>query len=73
MQSAIVQTVWEENDEDGNVVKRWDMGQVRLHCVFRFEMVHLLRRVGFDNLQVFGDFFRNELRDESTEMIWIAD
>jgi hypothetical protein len=52
VQTVIVQIVWEENDEDGNVVNRWDMGRVRLHCAFRFEMVHLLRRVGFDNLQV---------------------
>jgi hypothetical protein len=35
-------------------------------------MEHLLRRVGFEVQALYGDFFRQELRDESSEMIWIA-
>jgi SAM-dependent methyltransferase len=71
-QTAILQTIWEEIDADGEVIGRWDTGPIRLHCVFRFEMEHLLKRVGFEIEHVYGDFSRKELRDDSTEMIWIA-
>ena len=71
-QTAIVQTVWKEIGADGEIISRWDTGAIRLHCVFRFEMEHLLKRVGFEIEHIYGDFFRQELRDDSTEMIWIA-
>lgn len=71
-QTAIVQTVWEDMGADGQVVDRRETGPIRLHCVFRFEMEHLLARVGFDVEAVYGDFFRQELRDESAGMIWVA-
>jgi len=71
-QTAILQTVWEEVGVDGEVVGRWDTGPIRLHCVFRFEMEHLLKRVGFEIAHLYGDFSRQELRDDSTEMIWVA-
>lgn len=71
-QTAIVQTVWEEIEADGRVVDRWETGLIRLHCVFRFEMEHLLARAGFVVEVVYGNFFRQELRDESSEMIWVA-
>jgi len=71
-QTAIAQTIWEEIDTDGEVVNRWENGPVRLHCVLRFEMEHLLRRVGFEIEALYGDFYRAPLQDDSTEMIWIA-
>jgi len=71
-QTAIAQTVWEEIDADGQVVDRWESGPIRLHCVFRFEMQHLLALTGFKVEAVYGDFFRGELTDESEEMIWVA-
>lgn len=71
-QTAIAQTVWEEIGADGQVVDRRETGPIRLHCVFRFEMEHLLARVGLAVEAVYGDFFRQELRDESSEMIWVA-
>lgn len=71
-QTAIVQTVWEEIGADGQVMNRRETGPIRLHCVFRFEMEHLLRRVGFEVEALYGDFLRQALRDESSEMIWIA-
>lgn len=71
-QTAIAQTVWEEMDADGQVVNRVERGPIRLHCVFRFEMEHLLARVGFEVEAVYGDFFRQELQDESPDMIWVA-
>ena len=71
-QTAVVQTVWEEIGTDGLVIDRWETGPVRLHCLFRFEMEHLLGRVGFAVEAVYGDFLRQELRDESSDMIWVA-
>jgi SAM-dependent methyltransferase len=71
-QTAIVRTVWEEMGVDGQVINRWETSPIRLHCVFRFEMEHLLARVGFEVEAVYGDFFRQDLRDESAEMIWVA-
>lgn len=71
-QTAICQTAWEEVDENGQVIKRWQTDPVRLHCVFRFEMEHLLGRVGYAVEAVWGDFFRNPLEDSSPGMIWVA-
>jgi ubiquinone/menaquinone biosynthesis C-methylase UbiE len=71
-QTASLTTVWEEIDADGAVVDRWQRGPVLLHCVFRFEMGHLLARAGFEVVAVYGDFGRGPLTDESSEMIWAA-
>ncbi len=71
-QTAIEQTVWEERDAEGQVVNRVERKPIRLHCVFRFEMEHLLARVGLEVEAVYGNFFRQELQDESSDMIWVA-
>jgi ubiquinone/menaquinone biosynthesis C-methylase UbiE len=71
-QTAIVQTLWEDVDEEGNILERWDSGPIRLHCVFRFEMEHLLRLTGFEVEALYGNFHREELSDESDGMIWVA-
>jgi ubiquinone/menaquinone biosynthesis C-methylase UbiE len=71
-QTATVQTIWVEAGEDGNAGSQWETGAIPLHCVFRFEMEHLLRRAGFDVSNVYGDFDRQELRDNSPHMIWLA-
>jgi len=54
------------------VVDRWQTGSVQLHCVFRFEMEHLLARTSFSLEDVYGDFLRNPLDDTSPNMIWVA-
>lgn len=71
-QTAVSQTRWEEIDADGRVVDTWQKQPVRLHCVFPFEMEHLLARAGFEVQAVFGDFHRHPLTDSSPEMIWVA-
>lgn len=71
-QTAICQTAWEEIDADGQVLNRWQTQPIRLHCVFRFEMEHLLARVGLAVEAVYGDFDRHPLGDKSSEMIWVA-
>jgi len=45
---------------------------LRFHCVFRLEMEHLLTLTGFEIEEVYGDFSREELTDEATEMVWVA-
>ncbi len=71
-QTAITTIAWEEIGADGQVVDSWKTQAVRLHCVFRFEMEHLLARVGFCLEDVYGDFFRHPLEDKSSNMIWVA-
>jgi SAM-dependent methyltransferase len=71
-QTAVLQTVWEQLGPEGEVVDRWDTGPIRIHCVFRFEMEHLLARTGFRAEAVYGDFFGGELTDGSSEMVWVA-
>lgn len=71
-QTAIAETIWEEFDGSGNVVKRWESGPIRLHCVFRFEMEHLFALTGFDVIALHGDFLGGQLTDTSGQMIWVA-
>lgn len=71
-QTATVVSKWEEINEDGTILQTWTRTPMQLHCVFRFEMEHLLLRTGFELQTLYGDFFKNELTDKSTEMIWIA-
>ena len=62
----------EELDENGAIISRSDSQPTALHSVFRFEMEHLLRRVGFIIEHVYGDFFRQPLTNDSDDMIWVA-
>jgi SAM-dependent methyltransferase len=71
-QTAIAQTVWEEKDEDGCTVDRWASGPIKFHCLFRYEMEHLLALTGFSVKEIYGNFFREPLHDQSEEMIWVA-
>jgi ubiquinone/menaquinone biosynthesis C-methylase UbiE len=71
-QTAISQTKWEAVGDSGEVTERWESGPLRFHCAFRFEMEHLLERTGFVIESVYGDFFRNKLQDDSSEMVWVA-
>jgi SAM-dependent methyltransferase len=40
---------------------------------FRYEVEHLLARCGFRLLETFGDFDRSPLKDDSPEMIFVAE
>jgi hypothetical protein len=71
-QTAICQTAWEAVDLDGQVLDAWQKEPVRLHCVFRFEMLHLLARAGFTLDDVYGDFYHQPLADSSENMVWVA-
>jgi len=71
-QTAICRTAWEELDGDGRVVSRKESEPLRLHCLFRFEVEHLLARAGFEVTALYGDFSGNPLTDSSSEMVWVA-
>jgi hypothetical protein len=70
-QTAIFQNAWEVLDADDVVVERYDNEPLRIHCVFRQEMEHLTRHVGFEIDAVHGDFSGHDLQDDSEEMIWV--
>jgi ubiquinone/menaquinone biosynthesis C-methylase UbiE len=71
-QTATVITKWDEIDENGGIVHTWERVPMALHCLFPFEMDHLLARTGFNERVVYGDFFKNPLGENSPEMIWVA-
>jgi SAM-dependent methyltransferase len=71
-QTATCVTLWEAIAANGEVLDRWQKQPVRLHCVFPFEMEHLLARVDYSVEAVYGDFFRQPLSDQSSEMIWVV-
>jgi SAM-dependent methyltransferase len=70
--TATVNMTWEKIDDSDTVIETWPMEPMALHCVFRFEMEHLLRRAGFLIEAVYGDFHKGNLSESSSEMIWIA-
>jgi ubiquinone/menaquinone biosynthesis C-methylase UbiE len=71
-QTASATTVWEVIGKDGTVKDRKESMKKHLHCVFRFEMEHLLARAGFEVEAIYGNFYREKLQDTSTDMIWVA-
>ncbi len=71
-QTASAITTWEVFNADGSLRKRSECALKKMHCVFRFEMDHLLARTGFEVEALYGDFFGGELQNKSTEMIWVA-
>lgn len=71
-QTATVRLRWEGLADDGTVAKTWEMNPMPLHCLFRFEMEHLLKRVGFTIEAVYGDFYKSNLTSQSSDMIWVV-
>jgi SAM-dependent methyltransferase len=71
-QTATSLTRWQVLDGAGQSLDQWEVGPVRFHCFFRFEMQHLLHRAGFQVEATYGDFHCGELNDASTDMIWLA-
>lgn len=72
-QTATCKTSWEAVGADGKIVDRWESEPVPLHCIFRFEMEHLLARTRFKVEAVYGDFFRHQLENKSPGMIWVSE
>lgn len=71
-QTATLVTRIERLDSTGTVIDSTTRGPVRMHCLFRYEVEHLLERAGLQLQALYGDFSRGALTHESTEMIWVA-
>ena len=71
-QTAISEMAWEELGEDGQLLDRLQTEPQRFHCIYRYEMEHLLARAGYQIEALYGDFFRHPLEDKSPGMIWVA-
>lgn len=65
-------TIWEALDEAGQVIDRWEREPMTLHCIFHFEMEHLLAHVGFQVEAVYGNFYKQPLTADDGQMIWVA-
>ena len=63
---------WIETTQKGIMIDEWSDGPYAFHVFFPFEMEHLLKRAGYIVKQVYGDFYRNSLSNNSPEMVWIA-
>lgn len=59
-------------DAAGRVDRRVALRPVRLPCVFRFEMEHLLACAGYENAVVYGGFDRQALQDDGRDIVWTA-
>ncbi len=70
-QTATADKYYEELNAAGEVLRRVERGYLRLHCVFRTELEHLLARAGFEIAALYGDFERNPLQQTSSEMLWV--
>jgi SAM-dependent methyltransferase len=71
-QTASAIDAWEFIGEGGKILERKESAPKRLHCVFPFEMEHLLARAGFETEALYGNFFREKLQNTSPDMIWVA-
>ena len=71
-QTATLYKVLEELGGEDAVINRRELEPMPMHVVFRFEMEHLLRRVGLQVLHTYGDFYEHPYGEDSPDMIWLA-
>ena len=62
----------QEVDGAGEVVKEVSR-DIQVRYTFRYELQHLLEVCGFRVLEVYGGFQRQELTEESENMVWVAE
>jgi len=60
---------FEWDEDNGLVAEEWDMA---LRFFFRYELEHLVERSYFNKYKIVGDFYGNELNQESKEFIVIC-
>ena len=71
-QTASAVDAWEFVGEDGVVTELKESLPKLLHCIFPFEMRHLLARAGFELEALYGDFYQHELQNTSSDMLWVV-
>lgn len=72
-QTAVLITRMEETNGRDEVTDSTVRRPLHMHCYFRYELEHLFARAGFRVVSLFGDFWRGELSNDSSEMIWITE
>ncbi len=60
-----------ERSRDGGVLAN-DVVEFDMRYFFRYELEHLLRRVGFEELTLYGDFDRSPVTDGCPAFLWVA-
>lgn len=72
LEQQVIDEVWtyEELDEKENVASR-RYGRFRIRYVFRYEMEHLLSRVGFEIEHLYGDFDYSPYQ-QGREQVWVC-
>ncbi len=66
-----IRSTIEELDLSGRVASKI-YRDFALRYMFRWEMHYLLQACGYDILELYGDFKRQEFDENSTEMVWVA-
>ena len=66
-----IRSTIEELDLSGRVASKM-YRDFALRYIFRWEMHYLLRACGYDILELYGDFLRQDFDENSTEMVWVA-
>ena len=66
-----IRSTIEELDLSGRVASKM-YRDFALRYMFRWEMHYLLRACGYDILELYGDFKRQEFDENSTEMVWVV-
>ncbi len=61
----------EQLDLGGEVVRRF-YRDFQLRYMHRWEMYHLLKSCGFEDISLYGDFDESPFNESSTEMVWVA-
>ncbi|MBN1317040.1 MAG: class I SAM-dependent methyltransferase [Anaerolineales bacterium] len=65
------QRIFEQVDAAGRVVDRY-YRSFSLRWIYRYEFEHLLKRTGFEILELYGGLDRSPFDEQSQEMVWIA-
>jgi hypothetical protein len=71
-QTYTCQNDWHRVDESGSILQTWKRPAMHFHCIFPFEMEHLLKRVGFAFEAIYGDFSLNSFENKSPHWIWVV-
>lgn len=70
--NQIIDEIWTYDEiDDDSVVQSRSYGRFRIRYCFRYEVEHLLRRVDFKILNLYGGFDKSEYR-YSREQIWVC-
>jgi hypothetical protein len=70
-QTVKVELIYYITEEDGSLQR--EVEAFSLRYFFRFEMIHLLERLGFRVCELYGDFDGNPMGEGAPEMVFVAE